>query len=130
MNRSEQRVYSWIRQQRYMLAIYVYLYYLADEQILDDLQYDYIKKRLEVVSQRWAHVFDMVLDRRFSPPRYYADVILQRSVEQRAASLLRRWRDEGKPVIRSIKYLDDSMSEADLYRDALKTIVRYPIDHL
>lgn len=130
MRRAEQRVYCWIRQQRYLIAVYKYIYYFCDEQMLDDSQYDYLKKRLEIVESRWAEVAHNVTNKSYTPPRFFADVILHRSVEGRAHAMLRRWIRNGRPVIGHIFILKDDISELEIYRDALHTIVRYPIEHL
>jgi hypothetical protein len=133
MKRSEQRVYCWIRQQRYLLEVYTYIYYVLDEEILDDLQYDYLKCRLNAVEKRWASIARDVSDKSISPPKYYADIIIHPSVYSKANSLLRRWIKGGRQSIHSIPYMRDEWIDDDyiiLYRDALRTIVRYPIEHL
>lgn len=127
MKRPEQRVYCWIRQQRYVLACHKYLYYVMGESILEDLQFDYLEKRLEVVENQWIGVSNAVTEEGYLSPSQYVDAIIHPSIERRAMWMLHIWGSNGRRTNEKIPFMSEYINAFDLYEDALKEIVRYPI---
>lgn len=127
MRRCDQRLHCWIRQQRYILAVHKFIYYILVEPILEDLQFDYLEKRLEVVENRHPGVSDAVTKDGYLSPNMYADALIHPSIESRAIRTVALFNDGQLDNLRKIPLMSGEFSENDLYEDALWYIVRYPI---
>lgn len=119
-------MYCWIRRQRHILAIHKYIYYVLSDSILEDLQFDYLEKRLEIAEKRWVTVSDAVTEEGYLSPSQYADALTHPSIERRARRMLNRWELEGRPR-KNIQMMGKGICEVRLYRDALQEAVKTPI---
>lgn len=123
LSKSEKRVYVWIRRQRHRLAVHKVMYYILAQTILEDLQYDYLEKRLEFVEERWEYISDLVTEEGYLSPNKYADALRIPGLESRARRMLDDWERKGSPRW-DIPVMSKDTCYVELYRDAMRGIVR------
>jgi hypothetical protein len=123
----KRRLYCWMRQQRSAIAIHKTLYYERAEPMLHDLQFDYLEKRLDAVEKRHPDISKALRDEGYLSPGSYVDALRLPEIEYRADKVLENWKECGRPPVTHIPMITPEMDPNTLYREALTSIIGYPI---